>query len=53
MDQVPEIKTIIEEAKNTTLMARNALSGVDADAKRALELAKKAAETANMASNVR
>ncbi|KAK3719385.1 hypothetical protein RRG08_029540 [Elysia crispata] len=51
MDQVPEIKTIIEEAKNTTLMARNALSGVDADAKRALELAKKAAETANMASN--
>ncbi|GFS14721.1 laminin subunit gamma-3 [Elysia marginata] len=50
MQEVPEIKKIIEEAKNTTLMAREALSGVDADAKRALELAKEAEETANMAS---
>ncbi|RUS88463.1 hypothetical protein EGW08_003800, partial [Elysia chlorotica] len=50
MSQVPEIKKIIEEARNTTLMARDALSGVEADAKRALELAKEAEDTANQAS---
>ena len=52
MDQVPEIKQIINEAKNTTMMARDALNGVEADAKRALDLAKEAEETANMASKV-
>lgn len=50
MQEVPEIKKIIEEAKNTTLMAQEALSGVEADAKRALELAREAEVTANMAS---
>ncbi|GFO02129.1 laminin subunit gamma-3 [Plakobranchus ocellatus] len=50
MDQVPEIKMIIEEARNTTRMAEDALSGVAADAQQALKLAEEAEATANMAS---
>ena len=52
MKQVDEIQKIIDEAKRVTAEARSALGAVEADAKKANEIAKQAMEKATAASEV-